>query len=57
VTVGIRAALTFLHNREPRHEEELKVARKKGQKQRMKNRVHRSNSILYSLQGFLPVLA
>lgn len=29
VTVGIRAALTFLLNRELRHEEELKAARKK----------------------------
>lgn len=29
VTVGIRAALTFLLNRELRHEEELKLARKK----------------------------
>jgi uncharacterized membrane protein len=29
VTVGIRATLTFLRNRELRHEEELKLARKK----------------------------
>jgi hypothetical protein len=29
VTIGIRAALTFLLNREIGHEEELKLARKK----------------------------